>query len=498
MLKRISNVARTWVIPAVLACVMTASVQTSLGQCEIDKLSASDGLAFDELGTAVAISSDVLVVGAPKHDQNGSSAGAAYVYRFDINDSGTWVEEAKLLPSDLQSGDYFGQSVAVDGNVIVIGAYRDDDNGSSSGSAYVFRYDPDESDWLEETKLLANDGAGGDYFGFSVAINGDIAVAGAYRDDDNGPRSGSAYVFRYDDLSGEWLQEAKLLASDGTAYDEFGRAVAVTVDRILIGAPDDDDVAYAAGSAYVFRCSEDCRTWVQESKLIPDDISPFTQLGYSVALRDDLAIVGAPGHDDYGFSSGAAFIFRNVNDGRAWEQQGELLASDGAGYQRFGLSVGIDGDVAIVGARNIVDPENDAGAAYLFYVDLIANEWIEHAKILSSDGAVGDRFGYAVGIHEDNAVVGASGHDDPESGIGAAYVYAALLSLDDDGNGIPDACESLVGDLNSDGEVSAADLIILLAFWGNCPPPPLECLGDLDGDEVVGAADLLVLLANWS
>ena len=107
-------------------------------------------------------------------------------------------------------------------------------------------------------------------------------------------------------------------------------------------------------------------------------------------------------------------------------------------------------------------------------------------------------FGFAVGISGDNAVVGAFRHDDPETNVGAAYVYAALLSLDDDGNGIPDACEPLLGDLNSDGVVNSADLIILLAFWGPCPPPPLECLGDLNADEVVGVADLLILLGNWS
>ncbi|MEE8153836.1 MAG: hypothetical protein V3T53_02625 [Phycisphaerales bacterium] len=496
MFERVSSFARAWMTPVVVASVMFATAQTSLGQCEIDKLSAAEGLAFDEFGTAVAISGDVLVVGAPEHDENGSGSGAVYVYRFDVNGLGTWAQEVKLLPSDVQTGDRFGRSVAVDGNVIVIGAYRDDDNGNNAGATYVFRYEG--SMWREEAKLLASDGAPGDYFGYSVAIHGSVAVAGAYRDSDNGAVSGSAYVFRFDDDSGGWLQEAKLLASDGTAYDVFGRAVAVSADRILIGAPEYPNVGPAAGSAYVFRCDEDCRLWVEEAKLVPADISPFDEFGLAVGIRDGLAIIGAPGHSDYGFRSGAAFVFRRVGDDQVWVQEAELLASDGGGYQWFGRSVGIDGEVAIVGARNNLDPENDTGAAYFFNLDSNTNEWIEHAKILPSDGADGDRFGFAVGISEDNAVVGAFKHDDPETNIGAAYVYAALLSLDDDGNGIPDACEVPLGDLNSDGVVGTADLIILLAFWGPCPPPPLECLGDLNADEVVGAADLLILLANWS
>ncbi len=495
MLRRMHNITRGMVLPGVVVLAISGMAHTSSGQCEIDELLAADGLAFDEFGTAVAISGDVLVVGAPRHDENGSSSGAAYVYRFDVKGSGTWAQEAKLLPVDVQTGDRFGYSVAIDGNVIVVGAFGDDDHGGDAGAAYVFR--SEGSMWLEEAKLLASDGASADYFGYSVAIDGNVAVAGANGDDDNGYRSGSAYVFRFNDDSGGWLQEAKLIASDGTAYDEFGRAVAVSAERILVGAAQDHDNG-VAGSVYVFLCDDDCEQWVEEARLSPNDITPFDQFGFALALRDDLAIIGAPGHDDYGFNSGAAFVFRIVDDGRAWEQQAELLASDGVGYQRFGISVGIDGDVAIVGARNNVDPKNDTGTAYFFNVDPIANEWIEHAKILPSDGADGDGFGLAVGISGDNAVVGALKHDDPETSIGAAYVYAALLSLDDDGNGIPDACEPLLGDLNSDGVVDSADLIILLAFWGPCPPPPLKCLGDLNADEVVGVADLLILLGNWS
>ena len=495
MLRRMHNITRGMVLPGVVVLAISGMAHTSSGQCEIDELLAADGLAFDEFGTAVAISGDVLVVGAPRHDENGSSSGAAYVYRFDVKGSGTWAKEAKLLPVDVQTGDRFGYSVAVDGNVIVVGAYGDDDNGGAAGAAYVFR--SEGSMWLEEAKLLASDGASPDYFGYAVAINGNVAVAGAYRDSDNGVVAGSAYVFRFNDENGGWRQEAKLLASDGDAWDRFGQVVAVTADRILIGARGDHGGG-VAGSAYVFRCDDDCRLWVEEAKLVPTDISPFDEFGRAVALHSNLAIIGAPGHDDYGYRSGAAFVFRLVGNGRIWEQEAKLLASDGGGYQQFGRSVGIDGEMVIVGARNNLDPENDTGAAYLFNVDSSTNEWIEHAKILPSDGADGDGFGLAVGISGDNAVVGALKHDDPETNIGAAYVYAALLSLDDDGNGIPDACEPLLGDLNSDGVVNSADLIILLAFWGSCPPPPLECLGDLNADEVVGVADLLILLGNWS
>ena len=148
--------------------------------------------------------------GPTRDDDNGVDSGSAYVFRYDGSD---WVEEAKLTASDGAADDYFGGSVAISGDTAVVGAVCDDDNGRNSGSAYVFRYDG--SDWAEEAKLTASDGAAYDYFGCSVAVSGDTAVVGASDDDDNGLDSGSAYVFRYD--GSDWTEEAKLTASDGAA-----------------------------------------------------------------------------------------------------------------------------------------------------------------------------------------------------------------------------------------------------------------------------------------
>lgn len=166
------------------------------------------------------------------------------------------VEHHELLASDGRARDVFGSSVAVSGDVALVGARWDNPKGSLSGSAYAYRYDG--ASWVEEQKLLASDGAAFDQFGISVAVSGDVAVIGAWLDDDNGSESGSAYVYRYDGAS--WMEEQKLLASDGATEDEFGHSVAVSNDVALVGAPSDGDKGEWSGSAYVYRY--DGASWV--------------------------------------------------------------------------------------------------------------------------------------------------------------------------------------------------------------------------------------------
>ncbi|MCH7498230.1 MAG: hypothetical protein IH971_10315, partial [Candidatus Marinimicrobia bacterium] len=172
------------------------------------KILPADGAASDKFGESVSISGDYAVVGS-------FGAGSAYVFK---RNSTSWTQEAKLLASDGFQGDYFGITVSISGDYAIVGAWGDDDNGSFSGSAYLFKRTG--TSWAQEAKLLPSDGAAGDQFGFSVSISGDYAVVGAPFDDDNGTESGSAYVFKRTGTS--WAQEAKLLPSDGAAGDWFG------------------------------------------------------------------------------------------------------------------------------------------------------------------------------------------------------------------------------------------------------------------------------------
>ncbi|MHC4272933.1 MAG: FG-GAP repeat protein, partial [Planctomycetota bacterium] len=181
-------------LAAACLAAMWAGPQIAAAPCEVAKILASDGADSDDFGMSVAVSGDVVVVGANRNDDNGADSGSAYVYRWN---SSSWVE-TKLLPSDGAADDYFGHSVAVSGDVAVVGAHQNDDAGADSGSAYVFRWNG--ASWLE-TKLTASDGAAGDEFGFAVAVSGDVVVVGARGDDDNGDYSGSAYVYRWNGTS---------------------------------------------------------------------------------------------------------------------------------------------------------------------------------------------------------------------------------------------------------------------------------------------------------
>jgi len=217
------------------------------------KLLPNDGSATDLFGFSLSMDGDTIVVGAPWDDDNGRDSGSAYVFTRDT-DGTAWRQQAKLLPDDGAADDMFGYKVAVDGDSIVVGARWDDDNGEDSGSAYVFSRDSTGSTtWRQQAKLLPDDGAADDEFGGSVAVYNDTIVVGAYYDDDNGDRSGSAYVFTRDSTDGTgWKQKAKLLPNDGAAGDQFGFGIAIYGDTIVVGAEDDDDNGSTSGSVYVF------------------------------------------------------------------------------------------------------------------------------------------------------------------------------------------------------------------------------------------------------
>lgn len=205
------------------------------------KLTASDGAAFDLFGNAVATSGDTALVGALHSDAISGDSGSAYVF---VRSGNTWNQQVKLTPGDGAINDNFGRSLAISGDTAVIGAYNDDDNGTNSGSAYVFVRNG--TTWSQQAKLTASDGAAGDRFGVSVAVSGDTAVVGSANDDDDGTNSGSAYVFVRSGTT--WSQQAKLSASDGAPGDWLGYSVAISGETALVGAFQDDDSGTYSGS----------------------------------------------------------------------------------------------------------------------------------------------------------------------------------------------------------------------------------------------------------
>ena len=330
---------------------------------------------------------------------------------------------AKLVASDAAEGDYFGGSVAVSGDLVVVGVSGDDHAGAYSGSAYVFRMT--NASWTQVAKLAASDAGSRDKFGHSVAVSGDLVVVGAYANSDAGSASGSAYVFRTTNGGASWTETAKLVASDGAKWEYFGRSVAISGDLVVVGAVADDDDDSNPGSAYVFRTTDDGASWTQTAKLVASDAAANDRFGYSVAISGDLVVVGAYANDDGGSDSGAAYVFRTMDDGASWTQTAKLLASDAAAGDRFGDPVAIRGDLVVVGAFGDDDAGDLSGSAYAWRTTDDGASWTQTAKLVASDAAAEDYFGRSVAISGGLVVVGAYGNDDAGSRSGSAYVFPA-------------------------------------------------------------------------
>jgi len=256
------------------------------------KLVASDGQTQDSFGYSIAVDGDVAVFGAPFVDTPNVNCGAAYVFRYDPG-SDSWLEEEKLINTAGGDYDYFGAAVAVEGGVIMVGS------ATGYGRVDVFRYDLGSSSWVLYEVLEPAGNGQHDRFGCSIGLEGDTVVIGCEDDDDNGYNSGSAFVFRYDAGSDSYVEEAQLLASDGAASDSFGYDVALSGDLAVVGAYESDAQGDDSGSAYLFRYDPGSGTWSEEAKLLAWDGTQYENFGFSVAVDNDTVLIGAPKAKNY-------------------------------------------------------------------------------------------------------------------------------------------------------------------------------------------------------
>jgi hypothetical protein len=274
----------------------------STGWQQDQKLIADDANANDYFAFAVDISENYLIIGAYGDDEKGSMAGAAYI--FSRQTDNTWKQQQKLVDDQGERNDQFGYAVAISDNYAIVGSYRDDDKGDSSGSAMIFKRDNDM--WTMQAKLIAHDGQPNDYFGFDVAISGDYAVVGAYRcDDESRSNVGGAYIYKFD--KGIWNFQTKLVPIQGTSNDYFGASVDLVGTRLLIGAYGDDDKGSTAGAAYLYMLEGD--QWNMHKKYVPGDGNSYDYFGYDIAIGDQGLVMGAYGNDENGSMAGAMYIY---------------------------------------------------------------------------------------------------------------------------------------------------------------------------------------------
>jgi hypothetical protein len=397
------------------------------------KLVASDKAAGDDYGWSSSITDDGsrVAVGAFSRDINGSTnVGQVYIY---TRSGSAWIEEAILVASDKAAHDWFGYTVSIssDGSRVAVGAPEknatDGIDFPIAGATYI--YTRSGVSWTQEAKLRASDIAGGDEFGWSVSItdDGSRVAIGAKGSNTGGTNAGAAYIFSRSGVS--WTQEAKIGASDKVANDYFGWSVFISGDgsRVGVGAYQNDPGGTTnGGAAYIF--TRNITSWTQEAKLIASDKVANDEFGYCVSLSIDgsRVVVGAYHNTPGGTTNaGAAYIFTR-ND-TSWTQEAKLIASDKVASDEFGCSVSItdDGSRVAVGAR-YSDPGGtaNAGAAYIFTRN--DTSWTQEAKLIASDNVANDYFGWSVSLTSNGSrVIVGTDENDPGGTLnaGAAYIY---------------------------------------------------------------------------
>ena len=396
---------------AARALALAATVGPALAQCDEQKLLASDSGAGQHFGFGVSVFGDAAVVGAFADDEIARDAGAAYVYE---KGPGGWVEVQKLTASDATENTLFGSAVSLWGDTALIGAHGDGEVAPAAGAVYVFERTP--SGWVETAKLVAPDGATGDGYGFKVAIAGDRALVGAFLDEDPviGPQTGSAYL--YERTPSGWRLVVKLLASDADEGDRFGHAVSIWRDRIVVGAYKNDDHGDETGSAYVFEETES--GWVEVQKLLASDAAGNTRFGRSASIWGDRLLIGTYWDNELAQRAGAAYVFERV--GSTWVETTKLQANDGAQDDQFGTACFLSRDRALILAPNASGGGVD-GAAYLFQHGPAG--WSQIAKVHSHGGTACIPFQGSVSIWGERMFVSGYGDPESGACGGSARAF---------------------------------------------------------------------------
>jgi len=382
---------------------------------ELQKLSAEVGGEGEQFGGSVALDGELLLVGAEVDGP--ASQGVVHVFE---RVGGSWIQSATLMASDGVGGDRFGGAIALEAGTALIGARFADQVGSpAQGAVYVFvRQD---GIWHQQAKLVAGDGEQFDQFGHSVAMSGNQGLVGAVSADVGDEiDQGLAYVFLRSGTS--WSEQARLAATDGVSGDLFGTAVAIVGNTALVGAPQAMvGDAFFQGAVYAFTASGG--SWNEQQKLTSSGSNTGQKFGSTLSMDGDRVLIGAP-EDGLAenFLRGAAYVFSR--SGTTWSEAAKLTSQEGSDLDAFGSSVEISGDTVLVGAPNFdVGPNEFQGAAHVFVLQ--GGLWAEQAQLTAADGRQFDRFGTSVSLEDGEAVIGAlAAVVDGNADQGAAYVFA--------------------------------------------------------------------------
>jgi len=417
------------------------SGNTSIEDNSLVKITASDGQAYDSFGQNVSLDGNTLLVGAARDDDNGLDSGSAYIFN---NINGVWTERAKLKPKDGRAGDLFGDTIRLNGSRAFVGSWK-----RGSGAVYIFR----ESGglWTQTVKLRPSDGKQGDRFGssFDSTDSGTILI-GASSSDQKGLDSGCVYV--YNVVNGIWTETGKIYASDPSPGALFGRYIDIDGNQAVIGAVKSNASQPNSGSVYIYENLNGI--WTETAKLSASDGKNGDEFGTPAAIEGNTIVVGA---SESGGTKGAAYVFEKVNG--KWQETAKLTANDGQVGEEFGTSVTISNNTIAVSPRHDDDRGADSGSVYIF--QKINGVWTQVYKLTAIDGKAGDVFGKRVVIDGDTLAVSAFQDDNevppvPDSGSVYLYSLSSLLSNPDSLTGIKPK-DTLTGGASNDNLFGGVD-----------------------------------------
>ncbi len=347
------NWTRTACTIAVLASFGAVNAQTS-ALAQRAKLVPIDPLGGQQLGASCAVNQLTAVIGSPL-DKHTSVYGSAYIYDLSLPDRGAYWE---LIPNGVVGDGLFGNSVGVSGDTIVVGAYHDDTDGNWSGSAFVF--ERRATQWFQVTHFHASDAAIGAEFGNAVAISGDVIVVGARGASNPLPDCGAAYVFER--TARGWIETAKLTASDAIVDGQFGWSVASDGQRIAIGALSAKDAGVSSGAVYIFERVHNA--WTQTAKLFDPLLPTGAQYGRSLDLMGDVLAVGAANDAATSTVPGTVYVYRHTLLG--WSMEARMTPRNSGPFDMFGASVSLRDGWLAVGAPLADLNGADSGAVYFY------------------------------------------------------------------------------------------------------------------------------------
>ncbi|MFA6402206.1 MAG: T9SS type A sorting domain-containing protein [Salinivirgaceae bacterium] len=387
---------------------------------ETATLTSSNKYDMNYFGSSVDIEGNTIVIGAFLNSIDYKRTGASYIFEKPTNGWTDMTETAMLTASDKKNNDYFGCSVHISNNLVIVGAEKATGIINNSGSAYL--YQKPNSGWIDMTetaKLYANDGISGDGFGGAVCVSGNIVAIGAKYEDSISTNSGSVYVFEKPENGwGNMAETKKIVASDAGYNSSFGYSLSIIGDTIFVGSPDHK----YRGAVYVFAKPDSGWSYLTETAKIIEFNSKYdNKFGTSIAISGDYLLSGAPCNVDKGDRSGAVFVFQSTENG--WKENYLLQKLLPPTYQNttgfyYGESVSIYKDYAVVGAENYM---NSKGIAYVLHFN--NNTWENIAILQASDGEMNEYFGSSVYINDGVIAIGAYWHNGGAFHGGAVYVY---------------------------------------------------------------------------